>query len=79
MLQDRLGLSERRGVPGSPARAAYIEPGSPWQNAYVESFNSRLRDEPLNVEVFTCLAEARALAPDWRVDYNATTPTRRSA
>jgi putative transposase len=31
---------------------AYIEPGSPWQNAYVESFNSRLRDELLNVEVF---------------------------
>lgn len=24
---------------------SYIEPGSPWQNPYVESFNSRLRDE----------------------------------
>ena len=32
---------------------AYIEPGSPWQNPYVESFNSRLRDELLDVEVFT--------------------------
>jgi transposase InsO family protein len=32
---------------------AYIEPGMPWQNAYVESFNSRLRDELLNTE---CLA-----------------------
>ena len=53
---------------------AYIEPGSPWQNAYVESFNSRLRDELLNVEVFTCLAEARVLAADWRVDYNANHP-----
>ena len=25
--------------------AAYIDPGSPWQNAYVESFNSRARDD----------------------------------
>jgi len=53
---------------------AYIEPGSPWQNAYVESFNSRLRDELLNVEVFTCLDEARVLAADWREDYNANHP-----
>lgn len=53
---------------------AYIEPGSPWQNAYVESFNSRLRDELLNVEVFTCLAEAKVLAEDWRTDYNANHP-----
>ena len=28
------------------AGSAYIEPGSPWQNAYVESFGSRVRDEP---------------------------------
>lgn len=41
---------------------AYIEPGSPWQNADVESFNSRLRDEPLNTEVFTYLEEAQVLA-----------------
>ena len=50
---------------------AYIEPGSPWQNAYVESFNARLRDELLNVEVFTSLEEAQVLAADWRSDYNA--------
>lgn len=36
--------------------------------------NSRLRDELLNVEVFTCLAEARVLAADWRADYNANHP-----
>jgi putative transposase len=53
---------------------AYIEPGSPWQNAYVEPFNSRLRDELLNVEVLTSLAEAQALAADWRTDYNANHP-----
>ena len=47
--------------------AAYIEPGSPWQNPFVEIFNSRVRDELLAVEVFSCLAEAqghgRGLAP----------------
>jgi putative transposase len=53
---------------------AYIEPGSPWQNAYVESFNARLRDELLNVEIFTSLAEAKVLAADWRDDYNANHP-----
>jgi putative transposase len=26
----------------------FIDPGSPWQNAWIESFNSRLRDELLN-------------------------------
>jgi len=53
---------------------AYIEPGSPWQNPYAESFNARLRDELLNVEVFTSLDEARVLAADWRADYNANHP-----
>ncbi len=34
------------------ARTAYIVPGSPWENGYCESFNSRLRDELLNGEIF---------------------------
>jgi putative transposase len=37
------------------AGSAYIEPGSPWQNPFVESFGSRVRDELLGVELFTCL------------------------
>ncbi|MDA7931300.1 integrase core domain-containing protein, partial [Akkermansiaceae bacterium] len=36
-----------------------IAPGSPWQNAYSESFNSRFRDEFLNLELFTSLLEAK--------------------
>jgi hypothetical protein len=52
----------------------YIEPGSPWQNPYVESFNARMRDELLNVEVFTCPEESRVLAADWRTGYNANHP-----
>ena len=54
----------------SNAGSAYIEPGSPWQNPYVESFGSRVRDELLTVELFSCLAEAKVLVEDWRQDYN---------
>ena len=30
------------------AKTAFIEPGSPLENGYCESFNSKLRNEPLN-------------------------------
>jgi len=52
----------------------FIQPGSPWENAYIESFNSRLRDELLNGELFIGLAEARYLVERWRVDYNTARP-----
>ncbi len=52
----------------------FIEPGSPWQNAYVESFNSKLRDELLNQELFTTLAEARVIVEDFRLEYNHRRP-----
>jgi putative transposase len=58
----------------SRAGSAYIEPGSPWQNPYVESFGSRIRDELLAVELFSCLAEAQVLIEDWRHDYNQHRP-----
>ena len=52
----------------------YIAPGSPWENGYAESFHSRLRDELLNREEFTSLAEARALGTAWRLEYNHRRP-----
>lgn len=52
----------------------FIEPGSPWENAYCESFNSRLRDEFLNRELFTSELEARVLSAEWRRDYNELRP-----
>jgi putative transposase len=58
----------------SSAGTAYIEPGSPWQNPYVESFGSRIRDELLAVEQFSCLAEAKVMVEDWREDYNHRRP-----
>jgi putative transposase len=54
----------------SKAGTAFIEPGSPWQNPFVESFHSRVRDELLDVEEFSCLAEAKVVISDWRQDYN---------
>jgi putative transposase len=54
--------------------SAYIEPGSPWQNPYVESFGSRVRDELLAVELFSCLTEAQVMVADWRDDYNEHRP-----
>ena len=52
----------------------YIEPGKPVQNAFVESFNSKLRDECLNEHVFLTLAEARKTIEAWRLDYNHCRP-----
>jgi len=52
----------------------YIEPGSPWQNGFAESFNSRLRDELLAVEIFETLKQAKALATHWRLEYNHRRP-----
>ena len=52
----------------------FIEPGSPWENAYIESFNSRLRNELLNVEVFGSLKEAQVLAEQHRLEYNHRRP-----
>jgi transposase InsO family protein len=42
------------------ATTRYHDPGAPWQNGYAESFHSRVRDELLDVELFSCLADARA-------------------
>ncbi|MFN8149598.1 MAG: IS3 family transposase [Solirubrobacterales bacterium] len=56
------------------AATAYIEPGSPWQNPWVESFNGKLRDELLDLEVFETLTEAKVLAEDYRIDYNTNRP-----
>jgi putative transposase len=52
----------------------YIQPGKPIQNAFIESFNSRLRDECLNEHAFLSLAEARAIINAWRDDYNCLRP-----
>ncbi len=48
----------------------FIDPGKPAQNAWIESFNARVRDEFLNVQVFRTLPQIREEADAWLVDYN---------
>lgn len=55
-------------------KTLFIDPGSPWQNGYCESFNSRFRDELLNLEIFTSTLEARVLSEAWRREYNEQRP-----
>lgn len=52
----------------------YIEPGKPIQNAYIESFNSRLRDECLNEHIFRDLEDAKRKIETWRKYYNEQRP-----
>ena len=52
----------------------HIQPGKPTQNAYVESFNSKLREECLRASWFQNLFEARRIMANWRRDYNQCRP-----
>jgi len=52
----------------------FIRPGRPTENGYIESFNGRLRDECLNVQVFFTVADARDKLEQWRLDYNQVRP-----
>src|SRR5882757_4255361 len=64
----------RKWLADTGAKTLYIEPGSPWENGYCESFNSKLRDEFLNGEIFYSLKEVQVLAERWRVHYNTIRP-----
>lgn len=59
----------RRGV-----RLHFIAPGKPNQNAFIESFNSRFREECLDLYWFASLAEARVVIEAWRIEYNTQRP-----
>jgi putative transposase len=64
----------RKWLADTGAKTLYIEPGSPWENGYCESFNSKLRDEFLNGELFYSMKELRVLAERWRIHYNTVRP-----
>jgi transposase InsO family protein len=55
-------------------KTLFITPGSPWENGYNESFNGKLRDECLNMEIFYTLKEAQVLIEQWRCFYNTERP-----
>ena len=55
-------------------RTLYITPGSPWENPYIESFNGTLRDECLNMNLFTNGRHAQNVTETWRREYNELRP-----
>jgi len=67
-------IAVRDWLPRVGVKTLYIEPGSPWENGYNESFNGKLRDEPLNGEIFYTLHEAKVLIEQWRQHYNTVRP-----
>ena len=69
-----IALTLRQWIADVGTQTAYIEPGSPWENGYCESFNSKLRDELLNLKVFSSLSEAEVLIESWRQHFNTVRP-----
>jgi transposase InsO family protein len=61
-------------LPRAGTRSIPVAPGSPWENGYIESFNSRFRDEFLNGEEFETVADARAKGSWFRREYNTIRP-----
>jgi putative transposase len=51
-----------------------VAAGSPWENGYIESFNSRFRDEFLEAEAFESVADGRNKACWFRHEYNTARP-----
>jgi len=60
----------KKWLDASGVKTLFVAPGSPWENGYVESFNSKFRDELLNRELFLHIDELRYVADRWRMDYN---------
>jgi transposase InsO family protein len=64
----------REWLTAAGVETLYVEPGSPWENGYSESFNSKLRDEFLNMEEFDNQNQAQYMASNWRTAYNNVRP-----
>ena len=69
-----IAIALRAWIAAVGSQTAYIEPGSPWEKGYCESFNSKLRDELLNGEMFFSLAEAQVMIEAWRRHFNTVRP-----
>lgn len=52
----------------------FSRPGTPSDNAFIESFNSRFRQECLNEHWFLTLEDAKEKIEVWRVQYNTDRP-----
>lgn len=52
----------------------FSRPGRPSDNALVEAFNSRFRQECLNLHWFLSLEDATRKISDWQIEYNTERP-----
>ena len=52
----------------------YSRPGKPTDNAFIESFNSRFRQECLNQHWFLSLKDAKVKIEEWWREYNSHRP-----
>ena len=64
----------RKWLQGIGVKTFYIDLGSPRKNELNESFNSKVRDELLNGEIFDTLKEAKIIIEQWRKHYNRERP-----
>ncbi len=69
-------MALKRWLANLGVQTQYIEPDSPWENGHCESFNGKLRDKPLNGEVFMTMKEAEIIIENWRKHYNQRRPHR---
>ena len=63
-----------RWLPARGAEPIPVAPGSPWESGFIESFNSRFRDEFLEVELFESAADAKQKGAWFRREYNRVRP-----
>jgi putative transposase len=61
-------------LPAQGTEPIPVAAGSPWENGYIESFNSRFRDEFLEAEEFESVGDARNKARWFRREYNTVRP-----
>jgi putative transposase len=64
----------RQWLPQQGTEPIQVAPGSPWENGYGESFNSRFRDEFLEMEAFESVPDAKAKGEWFRREYNTVRP-----
>ena len=51
-------------------RIEFSRPGKPTDKAHIESFNGRFRDESLDANLFSSIADAHRQVKAWRIEYN---------
>lgn len=69
-----IAMKVREFLAAAGVQTLYIESGSPWENGYCESFNSKMRDEFLNRELFSTWYEVEVLTKRWIRYYNYERP-----